>query len=163
LIGHDARPPSAIGRNGRLELVFEQRRGRTILAHAYAEPPFRVGRAFQLDDAAYLIVGCTGPGIFAGDALRQSIRVERGARVVITSPSALQAHPTAAAAPASIDHHYVVDDGGELQCQWDPLIPFAGACIVQRFRIELGGSSRLSWGDAIMAGRVRRGEVWKFQ
>lgn len=159
----DCRPPSAVGRHARLELLFEERRGRTILAHAYAEPPFRVGRAFQLDDAAYVIIACTGPGVFAGDALRQSIRVARGARVVLASQAALQAHPSPAPAAASIDHDYVVENGAELHCQWDPLIPFARARIAQRFRIELAESSRLSWGDAIMAGRVRRGEAWRFE
>lgn len=160
---HDARPPSAIGRHARLELVFETRRGRTILAHSYVEPPFRVGRVFQADDAAYVILGCTGPGVFAGDTLRQSVRVASGARVVLVSQSALQAHPSAAAAAASIDHHYLVEDGAELQCQWDPVIPFAGARLMQHFAIDLAASSRLCWGDAIMAGRVRRGEAWAFE
>jgi urease accessory protein len=159
----DLRPPSAVGRHARLELVFEARRGRTILARAYAEPPFRVGRALQLDDAAYVILGCTGPGVFAGDALRQSVRVASGARVVLVSQSALQAHPSSAAAAASIAHDYVVDADGELCCQWDPVIPFAGARIEQRFDISLDASARLLWGDAIMAGRVRRGEAWRFE
>ena len=33
----DVRPAAAIGREARLELVFESRRGRTVLAHAYAD------------------------------------------------------------------------------------------------------------------------------
>src|SRR5476651_1730600 len=86
----DCRAPQGIGRAARLELVFERRRGRTVLAHSYAEPPFRVGRAFDLDGAAYVILVSSGPGIFAGDSLRQSIHVGPGARVVLTSQSALQ-------------------------------------------------------------------------
>jgi len=159
----DARAPEAIGRRARLELSFERRRGRTVLAHSYAEPPFRVGPTFQIDDAAYVILVCTGAGIFAGDSLRQSIRVAGGARVVMASQSALQAHPSAAAAAAAIHHDYVVEDEGELQCHWDPLIPFAGARIDQRFDLRLGESSRLYWSDAVLAGRVRRGEVWRFE
>ena len=159
----DSRCPEAIGRHARLELVFEARRGRTVVAHAYAEPPFRVSRAFQLDDVAYVILACTGPGIFAGDTLRQSVRVASGARVLLVSQSALQVHPAAAAAPASIAHDYAVEDDGELHCQWDPVIPFAGARLEQRFDIDVAGSGRLCWGDAIMAGRVRRGEAWRFE
>src|SRR5258707_15330208 len=105
----DSRAPANIGRSARLELVFEARRGRTILAHSYAEPPFRVGRAFELGDAAYVIVVCSGPGIFAGDVLRQSVRVGSGARVVRTSQSALQLHPPAdssRAAPPARLHRY---------------------------------------------------------
>ena len=61
----DIRSACDVGRRARLELVFECRRGRTVLAHAYAEPPYRVGRSFDLDGALYVIVVCAGPGIFA--------------------------------------------------------------------------------------------------
>jgi urease accessory protein UreH len=159
----DARAPEAIGHHARLELVFEARRGRTILAHSYAEPPFRVGRTFQIDDAAYVIIVCTGAGIFAGDSLRQSIRVASGARVVLASQSALQAHPSSAASAALIHHDYLVEDDAELQCQWDPLIPFTGARIDQRCDLRIAESSRLYWSDAVMAGRVSRGEAWRFE
>jgi urease accessory protein UreH len=159
----DSRAPAAIGRHARLELSFERRRGRTILAHSYAEPPFRVGRAFQIDDAAYVILVCTGAGIFAGDTLRLSIRVASGARVVLASQSALQAHPAAAESAATIHHEYTVEDEAELQCQWDPVIPFAGARIDQRFDLRIAESSRMYWSDALMAGRVSRGEAWRFQ
>ena len=56
-------------------------------------------------------------------------------------------------AAASIAHDYEVDADGELCCQWDPVIPFAGARLEQRFVINLDASARLLWGDAIMAGR----------
>jgi urease accessory protein UreH len=159
----DSRAPAAIGRTARLELVFEMRRGRTIVAHSYAEPPFRLGPALDLDGAAYVIIVCSGPGIFAGDTLRQSIRVGRGARVVLTSQSALQVHPAAAPAPATLQHTYHVEDDGELHCRWDPVIPFANARLQQRFDLQIAESSRLYWTDALMSGRVSRGEVWQFQ
>jgi urease accessory protein UreH len=158
----DVRAASTIGRSARLELSFERRRGRTILAHSYAEPPFRIGHAFDLDGAAYVIVVCTGAGIFAGDTLRQSVHVARGARVVLTSQSALQVHPSSAAAAAVVHHDYRVEDEAELQCHWDPTIPFAAARLEQRFDLRLAESSRLYWSDALMAGRVSRGEVWQF-
>jgi urease accessory protein len=58
---------------------------------------------------------------------------------------------------------YTVEDDGELHCQWDPVIPFAAARLDQRFDLRIAESSRLYWGDALMAGRVSRGEVWQFQ
>jgi urease accessory protein len=163
----DSRPPGAVGRDARLELSFEQRRGRTVLAHAYAEPPYRIGRTFAIGDAAYVIVVTTGAGIFAGDTLRQSVHVGRGARVVLTSQSALQVHPAILqsghpAIAAILHHDYTVDDDGELQCQWDPVIPFARARLEQRFDLRISETSRLFWGDALMAGRVSRGEAWRF-
>src|SRR5579862_951744 len=81
----DARVPAAIGRVARLELRFERRRGRTVLAHSYAEPPFRSGGVFDLDGAAYVILVTSGPGIFAGDSLQVSIHVGPGATVTLTS------------------------------------------------------------------------------
>ena len=81
----DSRVPGSVGREARLELVFEPRRGVTVLAHGYAEPPFRIGRTFDLAGRGVPDYRLLRPGVFAGDLLRQSIRVRRGARVVLTS------------------------------------------------------------------------------
>jgi urease accessory protein len=157
----DRRPIARVGREARLELRFERRHGRTVIAHAYAEPPLRVGASFEVDGAASLILVCSGPGVFAGDALRQSVHVARGARVVLTTQSALQVHPSPAMAAARIDHEYCVDEDGELHCHWDPVIPFAGARLAQRYDIRVAGGARLYWSDALMSGRVTRGESWQ--
>jgi urease accessory protein len=181
----DSRAPSQIGRAARLELVFERRRGRTVIAHAYAEPPYRIGQSFAIDDAAYVIIVCAGPGVFGGDSLRQSIRVGPGARVVLTSQSALQVHPAGelqegriaglqegivcnpAILPscnfALVHHDYDVEDDGELHCHWDPVIPFADAALVQQFALALDPTARLYWSDALMSGRASRGEAWRFR
>jgi urease accessory protein len=148
---------------GTLDLVFERRCGRTVLAHAHATAPLRVGPTFAIDDAAYLILVCTGPGIFGGDTLRQSVHVRSGARVVLVSQSSLQVHPSPADAPATIEHRYGVESGGELHCHWDPVIPFAGARLDQQFAIEADRDARLYWSDAIMSGRASRGEAWQFR
>ena len=154
----------AVGRQARLELAFELRRGRTVLAHSYAEPPFRVARIFDLDGAAYAILVCAGPGVFGGDALTASIHVGRGARVVLASQAALQAHPSPLPTDQSVllRHAYIVEEDGELHCQWDPLIAFARARIDQRFDIQAAAGARVYWSDALIAGRVSRGEAWQF-
>jgi urease accessory protein len=159
----DSRGASAIGRTARLELVFERRGARTEIAHAYAEPPLRIGRSFDMDGAAYVILVCSGPGIFAGDALHVAIHVGSGARVVLTSQSALQVHPSAATSPAVIRHRYSVDEEGELHAHWDPVIPFAAARLDQRFDLQIDESSRLYWSDALMSGRISRAETWRFE
>jgi urease accessory protein UreH len=160
----DRRAASRIGRTARLELVFEQRGGRTVVAHQYAEPPFRVARTFDLHGAAYAILVCAGPGVFGGDALTQSVHVGRGARVVLTSQAALQVHPSAAPsdAVAVLRHSYIIESDGELHCHWDPVIPFAGARVDQRFDLQIADDGRVYWSDAVMAGRVSRGEAWQF-
>jgi urease accessory protein len=159
----DSRRPSTVGREAHLELAFERRRGRTVLTHSYAEPPLRVGRVFDVDGAAYLILVCTGPGIFAGDSLQQSVSVGPGARVLIASQSALQIHPGDAVEAATLRADYRVEEDGELHCHWDPVIPFTGARLSQRVSIQLGETGRFYWSDGLMSGRASRGEAWQFQ
>ncbi|HEX4347341.1 MAG TPA: urease accessory protein UreD [Vicinamibacterales bacterium] len=160
--GLDMRPASAVGRAARLELRFCERDGRTVMAGAYAEPPFRVGRTFPEGNGVHMIMAWSAPGIFGGDAFEQVIRVEAGARVRLTSQSALQVHPSSEGGVATLRSRYIVDEGGELSCFWDPLIPFAHSRLDQRCEIELAPGARLSWSDAFMAGREARGERWQF-
>jgi urease accessory protein len=156
----DCRPPAAIGRSGRLDIEFAWRRGRTIVSRAYAEPPYRVA-AFDLGAAAYVMVVCSGPGAFPGDSLAQTVRVKSGARALLTSQAALQIHP-GCGPPASLRHVYRLEPDAELHCHWDPVIPFAGAAFSQQLEIDADPASRLYWSDALMAGRISRGEAWRF-
>jgi urease accessory protein UreH len=152
-----------VGRHARLELVFDRRGGRTVIADAYAEPPLRIGRVFDLDDAVYLILVCTGPGVFAGDRLHHRISVASGARAVLVSQAALQIHPSREAAAAFVHHEYRIGEDAELVCHWDPVVPFAGARLVQHFDLDVARTGRVYWSDALMSGRVGRGEAWEFE
>ena len=158
----DERAASVVGRHARLELAFLYRNGRTVLAEAYAEPPFRVGRWFAEGDGLRMILTSSAPGAFGHDHLRQIVRVGCGARVRLTSQSALQVHPSPEGATAHLQSSYHVDDGAHLHCHWDPLIPFADARIDQRIDVNIAGSGYLYWSDALMSGRHARGERWKF-
>jgi urease accessory protein len=151
-----------VGRSARLELHFEQRAGRTILARSYAEPPFRIGHAFDVDGAAYVILVCASPGVFAGDRFDTRVTVGPGARVLLASQSSLQVHPGDASEPAMVSSDFHVAGDGELHCLWDPIIPFADARLIQRLDLDLAQDSRLYWSDALMSGRTSRGESWEF-
>jgi urease accessory protein len=158
-VSTDARDVARVGRHARLELAFGYRRGRTVLTRAYAEPPFRVGRCFENGRTASMIIVCAAPGVFPRDDLRQSVCVESGARVSLTSQAALQVH--AGAGPdARISARYQVDEEGELRCHWDPVIPFPASRLTQRLDVRLARGSRFSWSDAMMSGRCGRGESW---
>ena len=159
----DTRASGAIGRTARLELVFSMRRGRTILSHAYAEPPFRTGTVFPDGRGVRMILAWSAPGIFGGDCLEQHIRIERGASVRLASQSALQAHPSPSGQLATLETTIDVEEEAELQCEWDPLIPFPGARFSQRIAIGLAANAALYWSDAFMSGREGRGERWVFE
>jgi urease accessory protein len=158
----DERLSSVVGRHARLDLAFVYRNGRTVLAQAYAEPPFRVGRWFAEADGLHMILTSSAPGVFGNDHLQQSIRVKSGARVRLTSQSAMQVHPSPDGAAAHLQSSYHVEDGALLHCDWHPLIPFEDARIDQRIAVNIAGGGSLYWSDALMSGRHARGERWKF-
>ena len=158
----DKRPLSVVGRHARLDLSFLYRNGRTVLAAAYAEPPFRVGRWFPEGEGLSMILASSAPGAFGHDRLQQNVRIGRGARVRLTSQSAMQVHPSPDGATALLESSYHVEDGAHLHCEWHPLIPFAEAQIDQRIGLNLEGGGSLYWSDALMSGRQARGERWRF-
>ena len=100
----DVRSTCEVGRKARLELVFGCTDGKTVLTHGYAEPPLRIGRCLDGQRGLHLIMASSAPGIFGGDEYEQTIRVEAGAVVELTSQSALQVHPS----PAGLDRKSVV-------------------------------------------------------
>jgi len=158
----DERLPSVVGRHARLDLAFIYGDRGTVLAHAYAEPPFRVGRCFPEGRGVHMILTSSAPGVFGHDHFQQIVRVGRGARVRLTSQSAMQVHPSPDGATAHLQSSYHVEDGAHLHCDWHPLIPFAEARIEQRIDVNIGGGGYVYWSDALMSGRQARGERWNF-
>ena len=158
----DVRTTHEVGRKARLELVFGCKNGKTVLTHGYAEPPLRIGQCLEGRHGLHLIMASSAPGIFGGDEFEATIRVEAGAVVELTSQSALQVHPSTSGLPARIANRYEVADGAELTCAWEPLIPFAGSSVVQRFDVNVAAGGRLAWSDGLMSGRHGRGESWQF-
>jgi urease accessory protein len=159
--GADIRPAASVGRRARMSLTFSVRRGQTVLSDAYAEPPLRVGRCLPSGSRAYLILASTGPGLFGGDAVEQHVCVERGASVQLVTQSALQIHP-ADGRLATVRSRLEVEEDGQLDCFWDPVIPFAHARLEQHIDLHVARSGSLFWSDALMAGRAARGEAWRF-
>jgi urease accessory protein len=159
----DSRELRHIGRRARLELAFERRRGRTVLTRSFAEPPLRVGRCLDDGDGIHLILAMSAPGIFGGDWFDQTIHVGDGARLRLTSQSAMQAHAAVEPDTARVHARYFVGDDAQLVCRWHPLIPFAGSRLEQRIDIQLARGAEVSWSDALLTGRVARDERWRFE
>lgn len=151
-----------IGRRGRLELVFSLQNDRTVLRHSYCEVPFKITRLLNSrEPVAHLILMHCTAGIFGGDDLECSIRVERGASVRITQQSATKIHPSEGRL-AKQSNHIVVENGADLQFVLEPVIPFAESSFSQATRIEVQPGGRLLFWEGLMAGRVGRGERWRF-
>src|SRR5215813_6989614 len=152
-----------VGRHGRMSLTFAAQNGQTVLQQAYCEIPFKITRVLNSRQPwAHLILMQCSAGLFGGDELDCSIRVERGAQVLLTQQSATRVHPTLGP-PAIQKHRVFVENGGELQLYLEPVIPFAGSSLMQSIRIDMEANARLVFWEGLMSGRIGRGERWKFQ
>ena len=156
-------PLEEVGRRGRLDLSFALQNGRTILRDSYCEVPFKITRILngEAPVAHLILMQCTA-GLFGGDDVECSIRVERGARVRITQQSATKIHPSQDRL-AIQRNHVVVEDGADLQLYLEPLIPFAGSHLKQSTLLEVHAGGRLSFWEGFMTGRVGSGESWQFK
>ncbi len=156
-------PLKAIGRRARIYLAFAHQDNQTVLRHAYCEIPFKITRLLNSSrPAGHLILMHCGAGLFGGDEWECWIRVERGARVVITQQSATKVHPSDAR-PAIQSNHVVVEAGAELQLYFEPVIPLGDSILKQNTRIDVEPGGRLIFWEGLMAGRVGRGERWEFR
>jgi len=152
-----------VGRRARMDLTFALQHGRTVLREAFFEVPFKITRLLtdRAPAAHVILMHCTA-GLFGGDHLECSIRVERGARVLITQQSATKIHPSRDC-PAVQQTRIFVDDGAELHLYLDPVIPFAGSWLRQATELHVEPGGTLSFWEGFMTGRVGRGESWQFR
>src|SRR6266571_7902923 len=121
-------PICHVGRHGRLDLTFGSRNGRTVLHDCYCEVPFKItrlqeARSFGLPHL--ILMQCTA-GLFGGDKLECTIRLETGARVLITQQAATKVHPSAAGL-AIQNASILLAASAELHLYNEPIIPFAGS------------------------------------
>jgi urease accessory protein len=156
-------PLAEVGRRGSMDLVFARQDATTVLRRSYCEIPFKITRVLNSrGPAAHLILMHCTAGLFGGDELECSIRVERGARVVITQQSATKVQPSDDR-PAIQRTRIFVEAGAELQLYLEPVIPFADSILRQATHIDVEPGGRLAFWEGLMAGRIGRGERWQFR
>jgi urease accessory protein len=154
--------PSRVGRDGALRLVVERRGPRSVLTSAASTLPLQVLAPLALDDPAAIVsvLNPTG-GLVGGDRLCVDVEVGDGAHACLTTPSATKVYRTAGP-PAEHRVRLTLGRGGALEWVPDHTIPFAGSALVQTIEVELAATARLILVDAFAAGRVARGEAWRF-
>jgi len=146
-----------------MDLVFALQDGQTILLHAYCEIPFKITRVLNRHGGiGHLILMHCSAGLFGGDEIDASIRVERGARILLTQQSATKVHASRNHTAVQ-RHRLIVEDGAELQLCFEPVIPFADSSLRQSTEIDVASGGRLVFWEGLMAGRIGRGERWRFR
>ena len=152
-----------VGRRGRMSLTFGLQDDRTVLKDTYCEVPFKITRLLNSNGAIpqLILMQCTA-GLFGGDEVACSIRVERGASVRITQQSATKVHPSQARQAIQRNRIHV-EAGASLEMYLEPIIPFAESRLNQSTQIEVETGGKLAYWEGFMPGRVGRGESWQFQ
>lgn len=151
-----------VGRDGALALRFEQRGAATVLAGCRYTLPLQVLAPVALDDPACVVslLNPTG-GVVGGDRLVVDVDVGPGAHACLTTPSATRVY-RAAGAPAEQRVRLTLAPAAVAEWVPDHTLPSAGAAFRQALEVEAGAGACLVLVDAFAAGRVARGEAWRF-
>jgi urease accessory protein len=100
-------------------------------------------------------------GLVGGDRLRIDVDAGPGAHACLITPSATKVYRTSGAAAVQ-DVTLRVAAGATVEWVPDHTIPFAGSAFRQSIDVEIDAGARLILVDAFAAGRVARGEAWRF-
>ena len=114
-------------------------------------------------DGNTLVLNVANPtaGFFSGDRLTVDVSVERGARLLLTTPSANRVHAMASGC-ASVQQRFQVADGGSLETWPELLIPQRGSHYRQHTVIELEAGAELLFFERLAPGRTAMGEIFAF-
>lgn len=137
--------------------------GRTVLAAQSFRAPYHLSKPYWDAESRALIAQVVNPtaGILAGDRLESDIVVERGAALLVTTPSASRVFRMKANS-AECHQRFRAEAGGWLELMPEPLVPHRGSSYRQSTRIEVERGGELFFCDLLMPGRVAHGEAWEW-
>lgn len=145
--------PVASGWAARLELDFEARRGRTVLARRRHRGPLLVQRSFPAPDGSCEAVLLHPPGgIVGGDRLELAVRVGPGAQARLTTPAAGKLYRSGGAAALQAQS-FTVAPGAALEWLPQPAILYRGARAAQHTRVDLDAGARFIGWELCCLGR----------
>jgi urease accessory protein len=154
--------PARVGRDGALSLRVERRGLRSVLGGCRWTLPLQILAPMALDDPA-VVVSMLNPtgGLVGGDRLAIGVAVGARAHVCLTTPSATKVYRTSGE-PVEQTVRLTLETEARLEWVPDHTIPFAGAALRQRVEADVAEGATLLLVDAFAAGRVARGEAWRF-
>ena len=152
-----------IGRTGELVLDYIRQGPKTILRHSTSRSPWHFFPPMALDDtgAAYTLLVNPSGGLVGGDHLSLRATLGPGSHVLFSTPSANRVYRSIAE-PSRQDIQLTVGAGAILEWVPELAIPFLGSRFSQQLHVTLGSEATLILWDALAAGRIARGERWRF-
>ena len=152
-----------IGRTGELVLDYIRQGSKTILRHSTSRSPWHFFPPIALDDtgAAYTLLVNPSGGLVGGDHLSLRATLGPESHVLFSTPSANRVYRSIAE-PARQEIQLIVGAGAILEWVPELTIPFSGSRFSQRLHVTLQSGGTLILWDALAAGRIARGERWRF-
>ena len=146
------------GWEARLALRFEQRAGRTVLAHRSHEGPLVVQKPFYPEgDVCHVYLLHPPGGVVGGDRLAIEIEVANDAHALITTPAAGKFYRSAG--PASIQEQLLsVAPGAALEWLPQETILYARCRASLSTRVTLAPGARFMGWEVLCLGRPAAGE-----
>ncbi len=133
---------------------------RTVLTEVARTAPFHPGPASHRagDGSAEVIIQQAGPGIFPGERLETTIKVEPGASLTVRGQGATKLYPSPSGTLAEIRTMLHVGPGASLIYLPGELIPFRDARLRQETTVELTTGARFALAEIVTPGRLAMGE-----
>ncbi|MEA3209963.1 MAG: urease accessory protein [Chthoniobacter sp.] len=115
------------------------------------------------EDEGVLVVNVVNPtaGLLAGDRIDLQVRVESGARLLLSAPSASRAH-CSPEGHSELVQELAVADRAWLECWPELFIPQGGARYRQRTTIRVEPGGELLFFETLAPGRVAMGEAFAY-
>lgn len=160
-------PSGAVGKNALLQLRFERRGERSILAWADRRAPLLVQRALYCDEGMpelpYVQVITNSGGILQGDRYTMNFEVAPDAFAHVTTQSATKIHEMDSNFAAQTQQ-IVLGRGAYFEYLPDPVIPFRHSRFHTRTRITIDPTATLIYSEILMGGRKYHhdGELFQF-
>ena len=146
------------GWRGRLDLRFEARGGRTVLASRAHRGPLMVQSPFYPEGPVCHVYLLHPPGgVVGGDRLRVEGRLDERTHALLTTPAAAKVYRSAGGR-SRIEHEFHVAADAALEWLPQRTLAFSGARAHASTRVHLQGSARFLGWEAVCLGRPAAGE-----
>ncbi|MFN3267092.1 MAG: urease accessory protein UreD [Deinococcales bacterium] len=149
--------------NGKLEVVFAYKDGKTVLRHAYHRTPLQIVRPFEFEPSilTLTIINPTA-GIMGGDHFEISIVLEPQAKVILLTQSAGKIHKMHPGEVATQDLKFEIAQQARLEYYPQRLIPFAASNYQQNNQIQLESEAEFLMLETWASGRIAKQERLAF-
>ncbi len=153
--------------SSQLAIKLQQNRlGKTIITHKYANHPLSISRPFYLDNyqnRAYLYLGNNSPGLFPQDDFHFSFDCGENTQLYLTDRAANKVHPhNNLSNIAQVNFEFKIAGGAYVEFVPEFLILYRDAALKQVTKIKMNSSSSLFLSEIILPGRLARGESYLF-